>query len=136
VSTAKLTSPRTVLLRLAGEIDLASGGEAREQVHRAVADGGPDIVLVLDLSAVSFIDSGGVGVLIAARRLLRSGAGELRLVLPDARDGGCVEVHRVFNALGVRRLFDIHPDLASATAPVTAPVAAPVAASRALSAAQ
>jgi hypothetical protein len=24
-------------------------------------------------------------------------------------------VHRVFNALGIRRLFDIHPDLVSAS---------------------
>ncbi|MHA6760787.1 STAS domain-containing protein [Streptacidiphilus sp. PAMC 29251] len=103
-----------LLLRVAGQIDLVSGGMVREQVQRAVAAGSRTIVL--DLSGVRFCDSTGVGVLIAARRLLRSCAGELRLVLPDARDGGCAEVHRVFGALGIHRLFDIHPDLASATA--------------------
>jgi anti-sigma B factor antagonist len=103
------------LLRVAGEIDLVSGALVRERVHEAVADGRRR--LVLDLSAVRFCDSSGVGVLIAARRLMRSCSGELRLVLPDRRDGGeCGEVHRVFAALGVRRLFDIHADLASATA--------------------
>jgi anti-sigma B factor antagonist len=99
------------------ELDLASGSEVREQVHRAVAEGSRSIVL--DLSGVRFCDSSGVGVLIATRRLMRSCSGELRLVLPSPRDGrtrDCAEVHRVFSALGVRRLFDIHPDLASATA--------------------
>ena len=126
-----------LVLRVAGEIDLASGGEVREQVHRAVAGGCRSIVL--DLGAVRFCDSSGVGVLIGARRLLRSCAGELRLVLPDARvsgdapdGGGCAEVHRVFNALGIRRLFDIHPDPASAVAAA----AASATAARTLSTAQ
>ena len=96
------------------ELDLASGGEVREQVQRAVAGGSRSVVI--DLSGVRFCDSSGVGALIAARRLMRSCGGELRLVLPGSRDGGCAEVHRVFSALGIRRLFDIHPDLASATA--------------------
>ena len=71
---------------------------------------------MLELSDVRFCDSSGVGVLIAARRLLRSCSGELRLVLPPVRTGeDAAHVHRVFTALGIRRLFDIHPDLASAT---------------------
>lgn len=107
------------LLSVSGEIDLVSGAVVRDHVRRAVAEGRRS--LVLDLSGVRFCDSSGVGVLISARRLLRSCSGELRLVLPDSGDGRTVaEVHRVFSALGIRRLFDIHPDLASATA---APVA-------------
>jgi hypothetical protein len=56
-----------------------------------------------------------VGVLIASRRLLRSCAGQLRLILPaqGAEDGS--HVNRVLAALGVRRLFDCYPDLAAAT---------------------
>jgi anti-sigma B factor antagonist len=109
------------LVRVAGDIDLVSGAVIREQVHQEVAEGRHR--LVLDLSGVRFCDSSGVGVLIAARRLLRSCAGELRLVLPEAAaDGsasgagpGSAHVLRVFTALGVRRLFDIHPDVSSAT---------------------
>ncbi|WP_370131258.1 STAS domain-containing protein [Streptacidiphilus sp. EB103A] len=105
------------LLRVAGEIDLVSGTVVRDQVHHAVASGRRRILL--DLSEVRFCDSSGVGVLIAARRLLRSCSGELRLILPAARDNqGSREVHRVFNALGIRRLFDIHPDVTSASGPV------------------
>lgn len=120
VSTLTVTAEALdnwTLLRVAGEIDLASGAVVRDQVHDAVASGQRHILL--DLTEVRFCDSSGVGVLIAARRLLRSCSGELRLVLPAARDHrGSGEVHRVFNALGIRRLFDIHPDLVSASGPV------------------
>jgi anti-sigma B factor antagonist len=102
------------LLRVAGEIDLVSGGQIRSEVHRLVAEGRRRIVL--DLSGVSLCDSSGVGVLIGARRLLRSCSGELRLILPPSGEEESTHVHQVFAALGIRRLFDIHADLASATA--------------------
>ncbi|RMI29558.1 STAS domain-containing protein [Streptomyces triticirhizae] len=100
------------VLRVVGELDLATSPTVRQRVHDAVADGRRR--LVLDLSEVLFCDSSGVGVLVGARRLMRSCAGELRLILParGAEDGS--HVNRVLAALGVRRLFDCHPDLASA----------------------
>ncbi|WP_255528074.1 STAS domain-containing protein [Streptacidiphilus sp. P02-A3a] len=115
------------VLRVAGEIDLVTGGQIRTELHRLVAEGRRQVVL--DLGAVRFCDSSGVGVLIGARRLLRSCSGDLRLVLPDAdpgsdRPGGAAgggHVDRVFTALGLRRLFDIYPDVASAAAPPAPP---------------
>ncbi|MFF8592505.1 STAS domain-containing protein [Streptomyces sp. NPDC015220] len=100
------------VLQVAGELDLVTSPVLRQRIHDVVAEGRHD--LVLDLSEVFFCDSSGVGVLIAARRLIRSCQGRLRLILPA---GGAVEgshVNRVLGALGVRRLFDVHPDLASA----------------------
>jgi anti-anti-sigma factor len=69
----------------------------------------------VDLSEVLFCDSSGVGVLIGARRLIRSCQGHLRVVLPaqGAVDGS--HVNRVLSALGVRRLFDVYPDVMAAT---------------------
>ncbi|MFE2581244.1 STAS domain-containing protein [Streptomyces sp. NPDC059378] len=102
------------VLHVSGELDLVTSPTLRQRVHDVVADGRHR--LVLDLSGVYFCDSSGVGVLIAARRLLRSCQGRLRLVLPAQ---GAVEgshVNRVFGALGVRRLFDVHPDLDTAVA--------------------
>nr|WP_152886493.1 STAS domain-containing protein [Streptomyces adustus] len=102
------------VLHVSGELDLVTSPTLRQRVHDVVADGRHR--LVLDLSGVYFCDSSGVGVLIAARRLLRSCQGRLRLVLPAQ---GAVEgshVNRVFGALGVRRLFDVHPDLDAAVA--------------------
>ncbi|GAA2483030.1 STAS domain-containing protein [Streptomyces gobitricini] len=104
--------PWTVL-SIRGELDLVSSPEVRRRVHDAVADGRRDVVL--DLSQVLFCDSSGVGVLIASRRLLHSCRGRLRLILPAQ---GAVEgshVNRVLAALGVRRLFAVYADVASAT---------------------
>ncbi|WNM35950.1 STAS domain-containing protein [Streptomyces sp. Li-HN-5-11] len=100
------------VLQVAGELDLVTSPVLRQRVHEAVAEGRHH--LVLDLSEVFFCDSSGVGVLIAARRLIRSCQGSLRLILParGAVDGS--HVNRVLGALGVRRLFDVYPDLAAA----------------------
>jgi anti-anti-sigma factor len=101
------------VLRVAGEMDLVTSAAVRQHVHDAVADGRRS--LVLDLSQVLFCDSSGVGVLIASRRLMRSCAGRLRLILPaqGAVDGS--HVNRVLAALGVRRLFECYPDLEAAS---------------------
>ncbi|WP_326759838.1 STAS domain-containing protein [Streptomyces phaeochromogenes] len=100
------------VLRVSGEMDLVTSPVLRQRVHDAVADGRHS--LVLDLSGVLFCDSSGVGVLIATRRLLRSCQGRLRLILPaqGAVDGS--HVNRVLGALGVRRLFDVYPDVDAA----------------------
>ncbi|MET8825952.1 STAS domain-containing protein [Streptomyces sp. NPDC004610] len=103
------------VLRVSGELDLVSSPLLRQQVHEAVAEGRRQVVV--DLSDVIFCDSSGVGVLIATRRLMRSCQGRLRLILPadgmDAGPGGA-HVNRVINALGVRRLFDVQPDVKTA----------------------
>ncbi|MFE6198101.1 STAS domain-containing protein [Streptomyces sp. NPDC057838] len=100
------------LLQVSGELDLVTSPMLRQRVHDVVAEG--HHCLVLDLSEVFFCDSSGVGVLIAARRLIRSCQGRLRLVLParGAADGS--HVNRVLGALGVRRLFDVYGDLDAA----------------------
>ncbi|MEV6590337.1 STAS domain-containing protein [Streptomyces acidicola] len=107
------------VLHVSGEMDLVTSPVLRQRVHDAVADGRRS--LVLDLSGVVFCDSSGVGVLIATRRLIRSCRGELRLILPPDGTGAAAggrgqgaHVNRVLGALGVRRLFDVHPDVASA----------------------
>ncbi|WP_419995842.1 STAS domain-containing protein [Streptomyces boninensis] len=111
-----------VVLRVSGELDMATTPQVRQHVHDAVADGRRSVVL--DLSEVRFCDSSGVGVLIATRRLLRSCGGRLRLILPDqgAADGS--HVNRVLAALGVRRLFEVYAGVADATDETAAPLSA------------
>ncbi|WEO96799.1 STAS domain-containing protein [Streptomyces sp. FXJ1.172] len=110
------------VLRVSGELDLMTSPVLRQRVHDVVAEGHHS--LVVDLSDVFFCDSSGVGVLIAARRLIRSCQGRLRLILPDrgAVDGS--HVNRVLGALGVRRLFDVCPDVDSATSEDAGPLSA------------
>ncbi|GAA2449633.1 STAS domain-containing protein [Streptomyces mauvecolor] len=110
------------VLRVSGELDLVTSPRLRRQVHDAVAEGRRD--LVLDLSGVQFCDSSGVGVLIAARRLMRSCQGRLRLILParGALDGS--HVNKVLAALGVRRLFEVYGDVGSAADDLAEPLSA------------
>ncbi|MEV7392275.1 MULTISPECIES: STAS domain-containing protein [unclassified Streptomyces] len=110
------------VLGVSGELDLVTSPVLRQRVHDVVAEG--HHCLVLDLSDVFFCDSSGVGVLIAARRLIRSCRGRLRLILPaqGASDGS--HVNRVLGALGVRRLFDVYGDIDSATADEEDPLSA------------
>ncbi|MEV3857442.1 STAS domain-containing protein [Streptomyces sp. NPDC050095] len=110
------------VVRVTGEMDLVTSPALRQRVHDAVADGRHSVVL--DLSDVLFCDSSGVGVLIAARRLMRSCQGRLRLILPaqGAVDGS--HVNRVLGALGVRRLFDVYPDVAAAVIEDAEPMSA------------
>ncbi|WP_306325630.1 STAS domain-containing protein [Streptomyces venezuelae] len=106
------------VFRVRGEMDLVTSPLIRRRVHEAVAGGRRD--LVIDLSAVRFCDSSGVGVLIAARRLLRSCGGRLRLILPEEEDGGG-HVGRVLAALGVRRLFEVCVDVPTALTEASVP---------------
>ncbi|MFF1282241.1 STAS domain-containing protein [Streptomyces sp. NPDC058299] len=110
------------VLLVSGELDLMTSPLLRQRVHDVVAEGHHS--LVVDLSDVFFCDSSGVGVLIASRRLIRSCQGRLRLILPDrgAEDGS--HVNRVLGALGVRRLFDVRPDLDTATTDEAGPLSA------------
>ena len=132
------------VVTVAGEMDLISSPAVRRKVHEAVADGRRS--LVLDLAGVRFCDSSGVGVLIGARRLMRSCAGRLRIVLPQDPQGGAggepsseisgqgygqgsahggeAHVNRVLAALGVRRLFEVYPDLEAATDDTARPLSA------------
>ncbi|MGP4003585.1 STAS domain-containing protein [Streptomyces sp. 8N706] len=110
------------VLHVSGEMDLVTSPAVRQHVHDAVAEGRRS--LVLDLSGVRFCDSSGVGVLIAARRLMRSCQGRLRLILParGAEDGS--HVNRVLAALGVRRLFEVYPDVTAAVDEAASPLSA------------
>ncbi|MFF2654008.1 STAS domain-containing protein [Streptomyces sp. NPDC058045] len=110
------------VLRVSGEMDLVTSPLLRQWVHAAVAEGRHDVVL--DLSDVFFCDSSGVGVLIASRRLMHSCSGRLRVVLParGAEEGS--HVNRVLAALGVRRLFEVYPDVTEATDESARPLSA------------
>ncbi|WP_254878567.1 STAS domain-containing protein [Streptomyces sp. NA04227] len=123
--TLKVTEGRQggwVVLHVSGEMDLVTSPVLRQGVHEAVAEGRRSIVV--DLSDVMFCDSSGVGVLIATRRLIRSCRGRLRVILParGAVDGS--HVNRVLAALGVRRLFDVYPDVAAAVDEAREPLSA------------
>lgn len=65
------------LLRVAGEIDMATCPELRQAIVGQIHEGNTQ--LVIDLASVEFIDSTGLGVLIGGLKRARSQGGDLRV---------------------------------------------------------
>lgn len=65
--TAEVTldGDRTAVVRVAGEIDIATSQHLTRAIHDAVGRGAEG--LILDMSAVTFMDSSGIAALIASR---------------------------------------------------------------------
>lgn len=84
-----------------GEIDVATSPALREKLY-AIIDGGAR-ELVVDLSELGFIDSSGLGVLVAALKHIREQEGELVL------SGLQQPALRVFEITDLTALFTIEP---------------------------
>jgi anti-sigma B factor antagonist len=94
------------VVTVTGEIDIATGPVLREQLLALVDDGDSDIVI--DLGQVPFLDSSGLGVLVAAYKRARSAGGQLRLA-------GCrPAVETIFQITALDRAFPIYPTVADA----------------------
>ena len=65
----------THVVTVRGEIDLFTAPEFKQRIHGAI-EAGRELVVV-DLSATTFIDSSSLGVLISAHRRLSLGGGRL-----------------------------------------------------------
>lgn len=90
-----------------GEVDVASAPGLREAVIRLVSEGHSH--LVIDLEAVDFIDSTGLGVLVGALKRVRVKGGELRLVCTNSR------VLKVFDITGLDAVFPRFDSVEAAT---------------------
>ncbi|GAB3827190.1 STAS domain-containing protein [Dactylosporangium cerinum] len=99
------------VVRADGELDVSTAPQLRQTITSALDDGGEKVIV--DLSAVTFMDSTTLGVLIGAHNRVRERGGALGLVCPDDK------IRRVFRITGldnVFALFDTVPDAATALA--------------------
>ena len=64
-----------------GRLDVAGAPALKDAVSEAVKNGQPR--LVIDLEGVSFVDSTGLGSVIAALKQVRTSNGDLRLAAPN-----------------------------------------------------
>jgi anti-sigma B factor antagonist len=91
-----------------GEIDLATVPALREAISEHIVAGRTN--LLVDLRAVTFLDSTGLGVLVGAAKKAHGGGGCLRLVCDNDR------VLRLLRITGLDRAIAVHPNVASAVA--------------------
>src|SRR5262245_24198988 len=100
---------RGVALSLSGELDAYDAPSLRTAFAELVRDH-PGATVVLDLAAVSFLDSTALGTIVGLLRRVREGGGELRVVLPETA------ARRIFEVTSLDSALDVFPDRASALA--------------------
>ena len=101
-----------VVLTVLGDLDMAGAPALRQAVVAEVTGG--TRLLVLDLTAVDFLDSAGLGAVVGGLRRLRAHDGDLMVVCPEPR------IRRVFESCDLDRVFVLHPDVGSVISAATA----------------
>lgn len=96
------------VLVLSGEIDADNVGLLAEALQ---TDGNGPVQLVLDFSAVTFMDSSAISVLAAARRDATSAGGWIRMAALTA------PVQRVVEIVGLDTIIPCYPTLSQALLP-------------------
>ena len=88
------------VISLAGEVDLYTAPEFKQQLLEVIGRGGKDVIV--DFSDTTFIDSTTLGVLVGGVKRLRSNDGQLSLVCSDRN------ITKIFEITGLDRVFTIY----------------------------
>jgi anti-anti-sigma factor len=94
------------IIKPAGVLDGLQANELRHQVSELVASG--NNLVLLDLADVNFIDSSGLGTLIAVLKMLRTAGGDLylcSLAAPVQNLFALTRMDGIFETLGDRTHF-------------------------------
>jgi anti-sigma B factor antagonist len=99
------------VISLAGEVDLYTAPEFKQQLLDVIGKGAKDVVI--DFSNTTFIDSTTLGVLVGGVKRLRTNEGKLSLVCSDRN------ITKIFEITGLDRVFTIYPTRDEAIAQVS-----------------
>ncbi|MGH3738789.1 MAG: STAS domain-containing protein [Micromonosporaceae bacterium] len=99
-----------VVLEVGGEIDVYTAPKLKERLLELIADGSHQILV--DLEAVEFLDSTGLGVLVGGFKRLQDKSGYLALVCTQER------ILKIFRITGLAGFFDIYPSVEEASAAI------------------
>ena len=96
------------IVAVGGEIDVYTAPKLRDKITELVAAG--TYHLVVDMEAVEFLDSTGLGVLVGGLKRVRAHEGSLRLVCTQER------ILKIFRITGLTKVFPIHTSVEEAVA--------------------
>ena len=97
-----------VVCHVAGEVDVFTAPQLREALVGAIEEDSHDVVV--DLQGVDFLDSTGLGVLVAGLKRVRQYGGDLSLV--------CTREHilKILDITGLVKVLKVHDSVEAATA--------------------
>ena len=98
-----------IVIDLDGRITLGDGSALLRDLIRENLDQGRK-KLLLNLAAISYLDSTGLGELVSGYRLVKSNGGELKLLNLNKKVTDLLQVTKLYT------VFDIHNDEAQAVA--------------------
>jgi anti-sigma B factor antagonist len=101
-------TPGSTVVAVGGEIDVYSAPKLRERLISLVDAG--SYHLIVDMEAVEFLDSTGLGVLVGGLKRVRSHDGWIDLVCTQSR------ILRIFRITGLSKVFSIYDSVADALA--------------------
>jgi anti-sigma B factor antagonist len=90
----------TTIVAVGGEIDVYTAPKLRDKITELVANGVYQIVV--DMEAVEFLDSTGLGVLVGGLKKVRAHDGSLELICTQDR------LLKIFRITGLSKVFVIH----------------------------
>ena len=112
--TVEQRGDEVVLVRLTGELDMSVAGPAGDRIAAAVPNAA--LGVVVDMTALDFIDSSGVSMLFGLARRVGSHRQQLRVVAAPGK-----AVARVLEIVEFRRAAPVDPDVDSAVAGIATP---------------
>ncbi len=92
-----------LIVSLNGEFDIESSQTLKEEVRKNLTSENSNIVI--DLTKVSYVDSSGLGTLIALQKDARFNGGSLSIV------GASEQVKRVMKMTNLDKLFDFYTSI-------------------------
>ena len=99
-----------IVARLAGELDAVNAADGAAAITAAMA---PGQCLIVDMTALEFIDCCALGALLAVRKLARQEGGDVLLAGPAG------SVLRLLALTGWDGVFSVHASVAAAAANIT-----------------
>jgi anti-anti-sigma factor len=88
-----------------GRLDVTTAADFRRQVNDIASAPNPPQYLLVDLQAISFMDSSGLGALVSALKSIRNINGEM--VICGAND----QVQMLFELTSMTKIFKIYPTI-------------------------
>lgn len=97
-----------MVLSLRGRLDATNAADLKDKVKDCLKKG--RIHIVIDLAEIDFVDSSGLGSLVACLRTVNKAGGDIRIAAVQDR------VRAVFELIRLHHVFDIYEDSDAAAA--------------------